>query len=1369
MSLTNTAQRERTWRRHLQLLGLSLLLFLFGLLPDIQGQVLTWEDGNTVGAPVSIGSSKSAPLEFYFYSDVAMTGAKVIILLPASDFYDNLKSPQQVSGSVTLPAPTVSGDKRTVTFSNVTIPAGQVVNYRIWHTATDGVPMMTTTGTATITIDKAVTNRTKNIVYNYNRASLLITPPDTPPTDQTGLNLDFGNNNGSHNSASYSEKIYNFQLECSGGSVDSIKITFSLLSGAADFSDWTFNGNTPSEVNFISSVQTTVIPLQMTYTLRLSKADFPGGDGFDDGEKVVIGVKAKKHNCGTTNIGLKSFWGRTVTAPYFTTTETNGALVANPSGGGGPWIVFVSVGYNDLTPTGGLVRMDGSPNIGTTVLRNDGTGAATGLVFNLDTRGYQEAPGFFDLSKIRYKIGSSGGWNPPKEMQIMQKYYNTSPYIANYADEARQLNVIIPDKLPAGEEIYIEWGLCYPNDPYSFPAGVMAGANTGMLFYYHGWSYFDECQSQSFIQSSKGESTLRAGSGQAVVKDLESSLVIKSGESKKYAVLTQTNGIQYTASRGTNAKYGMRIALPNGLYLNTANPDSIVYYYRDDEAKKWPMQSFSKTERADSTIYTCEFLYSERPFNSQDYKLEVDFKNNCLSGEDKILKADITMSYYPTGQVTAGSPIDVVFERTFQVCPEIMLICDLKGITYDFSVKRVTIGLRDADNNGIPDANGTEIAREEEINHNLWLYGDTAALCYKGTLLGTGYEKLYLILYSDYNHSNFPILENGIPKIEIDGIEDASVSVILKNSLSGGIPVATDRGSGFTSKRYVYVWELSKAGGFADNSTIDVSVLLSSLYTADFLANNFSSQFYASTSEVIEPLDPGISGAGKEEYAIRITGVNPRIYGSLATLTYNFSGQQILYLNDISVAYTPYLSEFQYQTNLVNEYRHLGTLDTLVLEVPVGYELPETASFRIRSHYVGQYKIDKTVTLTSLPGSTPNRRMYKFGTEVFDVTPDRSETGKVPLPADACTILLSNFPIKSTYSAPAGISYLKVYVSIDNETYFTRGISIPNMNRKTNMELDNYNNRFMLVYSDPGSLMLGLSDAAVKDALSSRLSWDLNVTNTKSDSPAYDVWLYVQGPVENASITISETEYSGEGEGNRWIRIPQSVAASSYIQGTLNVTYVGTDCSNQAVSVYSLFDRDNITQGTWSPYLTRNDASFNTADDFVYPPVKLTIQNVPSRISGSLTGLSNTPAAPSTPLGGTYNKETVKVEESFPVEIVFSTEGALGPVVNTTAEVTFPKGLAYVGGSVYLEIDGSNTQVSGEAIETVLSQLSGLATPLSLNLSLLDCGILNGEIKGNTTAKLRFLLEPTCDINMSAERIALKVTGNRPCGPDATN
>ncbi len=1387
MNFTQKEHRNLIRMRYVCLLALGFLLPFFT--GTLKSQTINWNTSvhPTIAEDVNEGSSEGKDIYFYFEVEgAAISNGKVVITLPyTNETFNLVQFPvERLAGSADLGSNfTISGSgNQILTFNNVNLAQGAAVYYRVPRYVEIQFNGIRPASNVKIDVYKTpsalATGGTKNnIAYNYRYANLQVVDPVSIPAQQVaGLQLNFGANNGV-DIPNPTPQTFQFGMKCAGGQVDSLTFTMKYKYGGATLTNWKVNNNLipANQISSVSMSGSTMLP-EVTYTIKLKKTDIPGGKGIKDGDIVPLSVDVVKNNCGGLNVAYTSLWAAQPKLITAYTGTASGAFNANLGDGKQPDMKFFATTWVN---TGTQFCQKGSPEMFLLSATNSGNGTARNIRFTAFT-GFD---GTIDTSLLRVRIGKNG--IPAKVKSIIVMSMVSGPtYNPSYYGLPTQISVDLGITLAPNnaDTLYIDYPVRWYADMRVMEEGVNFDNLNSLAPHINqcNFSFTDDCVTQNYTYGYQNTYPTGAMANCRLISK-DAGISLAQGETKVYSHILEFRPFNAANLTTNDAKAVGTIRLPKSMAISSA---ADIKVYKDGyPSSPWPLANFTtdNTSNPDSVTYTFELINSTRKaindikVNSE-FKVDINLTNTCVPAVNTSGNFKISYAFYPTGTSTGAGCADVVYNEV-QIFPTYSCQCVAEGLSFTFDLQRTSIiGLKDTDDNQVPDGIG-KATIAEGANLKEILVNDTVSLTWNGTVLGSGNKFLYAVLFSELNYTNVSMMNNGIPLALTLNNNSGGVQATPLNSLNAGdILKSYDRGTSVPApERYAYVWEVSKIDGtaFSDQDKVVLTIPMKATEVNTIIgtsingSKNITSWMYMTATPLADiptALNPGAVRKGTEENHASYIYYGPGVASS--AITYNFSGPQTVDF----YKYASYLFNINFYSFTVSpyEYRHLTTVDSIVIEVPDGYVLPDALSFYQRSYSsAGVFKDSPIKTINaSLDGNLPNRKMYVFGRDVFDV--DRTNSSKIPLADGFYAIYASNYTITSTYGSPEGTSYGAVTVYTDNHSYTQANVPALQNAYSGSVKLPYaYQAKPVLQYFDSGSLKVGAPSATIKPAITADVTYDLALQNTKTDGDAYSSWLYVQGPVKNARLKVGSDTYIGVGENQKWIQLPV-VAMNNTLDCSLTVEYLGSaDCSDQKLTLYTLFDRNKTAQNQWSPAtvgIAMTDAGFIAAQKdiatliYIGAPLKLLIQNVDSQVGGSITSLLTTPADPSTPTSGLYNRDNVNVGTSFPVEVVFNTHGSSAMSVQDSITLEIPGGLQFIAGSAYFETGGINNPITNVETLAAFAVLDGTAGTKSVKVSV-------GSLPGDALSYLRFKLEPTCNIDISkSEQIKATFTGYRPCG-----
>lgn len=1364
------------------------LIFLFGL--EVYAQpIVDWSLSYPKAEKVDVGSSKHAEIELKFeMADEPVTGGIIRVTIPnaPNDFYEASKPAYNAggAGAIVLGTPTYSGG--VLEFPAANFPVGKTLHYIIPHRAVDNLPVGITSGQVKVEIldntNTPIANGgTKTVNFNYRRANLTIVNPGAPTPDQTGLTVNFGTNNGSHDPLGFSDKKYRFAVKTSNGSIDSLRVKFKLPTVAATITPGSWEGNdiAISRVTSVSTFESGVY--YTTYTLYLTKDHSLGADGFDDGEQVDISVMAKKTYCGNTTITMSTAWGSS--GDYVASSSVPGSFSANSSTGS-PVMNRVSMAPLTTNPWNADAV---TPNEFITKAKNVGTAEACDIVYNVWVFAWNRAPTFMDLNG-QYSVDGGSTWknitaeSAGNRTTVDAQYRNNPAYVG----KPYSIRFRIPDKLPAGQEIHIKWKFYIAPDMYISDASNRADRDWLRLIRWDdSWSYTDLCRSAtSNLQSQGIYSTAEYMKGTNQGPSINLNIGNPDKEYKLHFVQFLALGDSKLTKAGRAV--GVNLKLPKGVKIKNLGPKYGIRFAdaNGSTVGEWNYTG-TPTISSDPNYNYYSFKFTTAT-NSNRY-LYVHFERDCLDpgATSGLHDMEITYDLYPTGTVSGGgngTGADVIMKETMKYYNQVSLSCSTGGISYTWDIRRQTVGLMDSDNDNIPDASNAIITpaylHYNDIDHKQMVCGDTTHLIFDGTVGGSSDEYIYAVVFSEVNQTIYQILKD---KVTVTGTNNYQAEFI--NSYNGNNPYSIT--AQLPPKKFAYVWKITKtpAGSLftsGENVILTVpfkSVSASGAYTPS--KYRLGSWMYSSTADLgtavnfasgapNNPGNPGLNRHGDEEYGFSTMYFRGYHGGWTSKPTLNFTGVQTVdgsfYVNPVYgdyVGWTPY------------EFRTLATHDTIYVNVPDGYRIGNAMKFRIE---------DDNGSNLIINAHAANSTKTKKAFAIKDVYITSAGNKYITTPgANEARIREGSYRIQaypdiiSTPRTPVGTSTMSMTSVVDMRTHTHAFIN--------NTRSYGYGSSSLVFAEGPG-VKLTTTDAASKNLGTERMSWNLTLNNTFGSS-INQMWLYVEGPVKNVKFGTID----GVGEDGRWIKLDN--VATTGITADMSFDVIADNgCTNKTIKVYPIFN--NANPATFAPFGgSTTDAAFNASrdqdggdfDTYVYRELLLTINTVDSKIEGSITDWFNTPSDPEVPTSTPYGEFGVDKGMPFTVEVVFDASGSSGPVSKPSVSMDFPKGLEYHVDSAYIEYKNTVIRVSDPSWISNLNTLTGDANPhnnVVFNLEDLyttqDVALksLLGDyatIEAGEKLYFRFKLRPTCDIALTGERIGARFSGKRFCdfAANATN
>ena len=1331
---------------------------------------------------VDVGSSKHANIELKFeMADETVNNGIIRITIPnaPNDFYETSKPAYNAggAGAIQLGTPTYSGG--VLTFPAANFPVGKPLYYIIPHRAIDNLPIGTTSGQVKIEIldntNTPIANGgTKTVNFNYRRANLTIVNPATSAPGQTGLTVNFAANNGSHNPGTNTDQEYRFGVRTSNGSIDALRVKFTLPTAAATITPSSWKANNIA----ISSVSSSVNGANTIYTLNLTQAHSIGADGFDDGEQVDISVRAKKSFCGNTTVNMGAAWG---TGDYVSSSNVPGSFAANSSIGS-PVLNRVSMAPITANPW----NANGTtPNEFITKAKNNGSADACDIVYNVWVFAWNRAPTFMDVNG-EYSVDGGTTWNTITAEIAGTRTSVDAQYRSNPAYVGKPYNIRfrIPKNLPAGKEIHIKWKFYIAPDMYTSDAANRTDRDWLRLIRWDdSWSYTDLCRSSTSNLQSQGiysTSEYMKGTNQGPAISLNPVTPNKVARLHLVQFLALGDG----RLSATGKAVGVNLKLPKGLKIKKNGANYRVWFANADTTTGvWSYTSLeldNETGDPDYNLYSFKF---NNATNATKY-LFVEFQLDCGQTPTSGLNDfEITYDLYPTGIVN-GTGANVKMPEAMKFYNQASLICNPTGITYKWNIKRQTVGLIDINNDLIPESN-TKItpaySKYLDMDHKQMVCGDTVNLIFDGTIITGGDKYLYAVVFSEVNQNTYQILNS---EVTVSGTNSYNAQLLNSSSTS---PYSI---SGlFPPKKFAYIWKITKASGgptFTNGELIKLTVpfraalnahtytpykykLGSWMYTS---LNDLGTDVSFASSSLSNPGNPGSNRHGDEEYGFSTMYFGGYHGGWTSSPTLNFTGSQTqrasLYINP---AYGDYTGWTPY------EFRTLATHDTLYVNVPDGYLINNTMKFLIDGATDTITLNAHTANSTKIRKAFPIKDIYLSGSGKYNTLAGLNQARIVE-----GQYRIQAYPqIISTPRTPVGTTTMNMTSLVDYLTHTHAYMKGGNQGARLTW------GNTSLVYAEGAGVKLTTTETASKNLEKERMTWALTLHNTFG-STINEMWLYVEGPVKNVEFN-GETGVGDDLQG-RWIKLNN--VPTTGISGNMSFDVIPDNgCTNKTIKVYPIFD-NLLNPGTFNPFGgIKTDAAFNASkaldgddyDNYVYRELSLTINTVASSINGSITPWISTPSDPKVSTSAPYGFTGIDKDLPLTVEVVFNASGSAGPVSKPSVSIDFPRGLQYHIDSAYIEYKGSAIKVTDNSWINELNKLIGDATARTLVFNLQDLygtqsaalttlGLgANATIEAGEKLYFRFKLRPSCDIALTGERIGARFSGKRFCdfGTAATN
>ncbi|MDH6534722.1 hypothetical protein M2101_001398, partial [Parabacteroides sp. PM5-20] len=1154
------------------------------------------------------GDASKLEIQFTTSADIATAGFE--LTLPANVKCTGVES----MNGITYHAPTTSGQTATIRVSTNggTIPALSTVHLKLNLKAACGAVSGSTEviRVKPLTGSTAITGADKEIQAQLIAPSIMI-KADQPTETYSGKNT---------------FKTLTYKLSAAGALAKTYKVILNV-DAYTTLQNFELDGVTKSAV-FSSEGK--------TYTLTLSDLSTT---------EQVLTFEAASSRLGEHLV--------TPTAQYPAATACltepgQDITMSLPSVSGSVTMTHISTSYvdsNDDPITTWDVNMDGeTKNMVKVVFKNDGTLDAWDGTLDMG-RDYCRFL-LFDKYNIKYQIE---GDPVKKNLSVDQVKVTTTVsdsqdigYFPDHIGEPIRFEAILPDGeiVPSGKtvtfwvptvngktynngvnNVYFDYSTTTINGLFNtVTAKNEAGEKGGGSAYmervtFNSVPHFRELPTKFMIkQNGKFTQTIRVSSG---------SLLVGKGRMK------------------------IHLQLPAWLKLDESENDN-----------------FTLSQTIGGTIFNT-------PVSSDDTgKTPYKIYTGVLSSEGEFTFKYTTDGSFPAGSLDQIGEIGYYIDYEYngywlknisQVFQPVTLSLQEKGIVLEnVSLYRITRGLKDTDEDHIPDSN--DEALDGDINHSYYMVEDKGELRWNTRIVGTSYKYLYLpvtgnlsFCLSDGSNKHLSLLENEV-KIKVNGSEQTyPVSVVANDGTF-----------------YVEVDALDNP--FVSGSLVDIFLPFKAKQTTSTI-RTFTSECFVSNQRFTDPLNSkgNTDREGDDLKSCRISSYSPAI-----TFWYTTPGAFLSFGNEEQNEAGFYFNTFHsYPSSpyFKKEVRRHAYPMKLEFTLPDGYVMYNDDKIEFTSSRLdGQGPSKQILSPSVKEGNTYEYDLSSFFDYNFKVSGDALDATKWMLPDDKWDVYFK-LPIQATKGVTFGNSELNPKLTVyDN-------------NKKQKMAV--LRRAFTLDYKGV-STSLTLSTPSL-NSYGSSLTLPVITVGNPNETALDRVWLYVDGNVSDLSFT--EQGGSAQAVSGKWFSVNSGsgLAAANNKKYQLDFKHLGRldgKNENDTIWIYTVsdFGDTGYTDPTNAP-LDVNDL------DHVGARQALVIVPASAKISGSLS--VDNPSI-------TYNT---------PYTLTAVIDGTVSPGVvrNPKIRLTLPVGQDYVAGSLSLNYAGSSTY-DLSALEALLVGGNGTAT-----------------------------------------------------------
>ncbi|MDR1370776.1 MAG: hypothetical protein LBJ72_11730, partial [Dysgonamonadaceae bacterium] len=692
------------------------------------------------------------------------------------------------------------------------------------------------------------------------------------------------------------------------------------------------------------------------------------------------------------------------------------------------------------------------------------------------------------------------------------------------------------------------------------------------------------------------------------------------------------------------SKFKLYLQLPSWLKLDTSGGDPLVYTNSGESYA--PVENESNlTADPPYKIYTTDGW-------AADDKIILKFKADPFPPTESNKEGTISywMDYDFNGQI---------LEKIGYITQQVTLLCKEEGVALeDVSFHRITRGLKDSDNNYLPDALASP-APDVEISHDSYLSGDQGEFRVRAKIVnGSSWNYLYLPV--EVADNSVSIGNSGTYQLYIRPEQIR----LRRNGVDENLPVTmTQNGKSF------YLRVNASGNPLTGNQILDIVLPFS--VNAGYNQNKVPLDFKCCVSnDPLNPVDPA-TATDREGTDCLSKYINLWIPGYAITgtgaITVPSTNERKFYLymtNSFTNGIAPYFPKevrrgqrygFQMKFTLPNGYRLYddkivvgrGSLDT---QGPATKELlPENITGNVYTYdWSSLYNLD----MNSDEGSLA------------------SNDWALPDDYMSQTIRLAMQATKGVTSGASVVrvdSYLKNHLS-GQETIITT----------TSHNINYYGLSSELVVSQNSLSSMGSS-----------LTLPVLKVGNPNSSSLDRIWLYVDGNVSDLTLTPLEAgaSVSGSGSNNRWLEITTTgLAGGSNLNYSLNFKHLGRTDGKDLNDTIKIYFVSNFEDGS---FLDPTGAVLDK-DDYdhigVYRSVEIVSLN--GRVDGNIS-VSNTVLGYNTP---------------YTLTASINGTGSPGILRNPQMIVTAPAGQEYIPNSLSLSYKGvtySGTPLS--SLESVLT------------------------------------------------------------------
>lgn len=1286
----------------------------------LRAQQLDWEINypKMKSGLMTVGLDVDSILLRFTLSGANVATAKITVSLPAYYEFANTTTTNYVKSS--------SGHNSTVTYTTATPTGTSSAGTRkcvITFTGTGGTSLIVGKTVSLAIPVKAICGGSGN-----GDASIAVSGTVTPINSTQSVAMQsqtpsvrLMSDNPTLAYSSISEvKNVSLNMDAVNGSITAFKVTLKS-DKYTTLSNFRLNG-----VSLTPILTKTLSATDTIYTLTFTAANAPtylSGSKLDNNVQLLT-FDASAKRCNTHTITTSTINSCPVTSNGPILTLSYNPIVGLP--------VFTSPSLTYLAADKSTVlnsTYDIPKDLSTAYyikmpFQNTGTADAYDITASLGL--FSMLYGYVDQTDIQYSI-DGGAYKPITASMITggNKLNSTNIKAAYNNINYYRVNISIPEVIPVGSTITFMYR-CYAGAIYDFASNNVIDINGNRYTF----GYYGTISSKNMCTDVAATATKSGYEADPIFKVTPVFESLPANGHYVETITLNTGGRALSSAAASYNELQFFVEMPDWMELDPtvssafylANASGVAYTASgavNDLGISAGIHTYSISYKAGSALngakLICKYRTTNCPTTSQNY-----------TGK---------MHFWMNRQIGVNSATNPLLQKISQVYKDVMFLCKEDGIHLTgFTTVRTSRGLKDVDNNAIPDVTGGT-ATVSEVRNDTYLTDNTdqGYFSWNATMLGassTTYKYLYL-----------PVTMTGM-----------TLTQLQTDSVNGTIYINGGAANSVTFKRInnsqFYVQYDASASPLKGGDLIEVRLPFKAI-TAREVYDFVSTECFVSNIVIATPFS---TVGNPDKHGDDILGTTFGFFASrktLSTANYTFSnnttvsGVQINYFH----TYTNSLIPSPYFTK---EIRRTWYPIRLEWDFPAGYiQKSNLKVYFDTGDAISTATANRTKYLTpTLSGST-----YSFDlASLFDPSYDGTNTlasGKWQLPDDRF-IIRAYMDIQATKQAVKGYTYWNTRLVWKN---VLNGSEVTTSNTQEGFYYNgptvdlSFNTTKVYAYGDTLNIPI------------------MNISNPSSQD-INNLWLYVDGNVKDVFLTpvgaSSPVVASGTGFEGRWVHVKNLFTAGSLEQYQLNFNYKGASSCTvlDTVKIYTVAGFDDPS---W------------------VAPTSLALDK--SDINHVSTVKKPNIAAAAATIGGSISVSNTKLDYGVPYTLTakINSSSGEGALKNPQMTITIPAGQNYISNSAQVEYPIGTKKPVSPAVETALLALnSDLTVDRTFVFSLKDAlgyadnilipGYLATNVSSyNQQALLTADFEPLCDSKLVGMKYKGVLEGYTSCGATAKN